>query len=265
MKKTLLILLGLSMALPLVPAPASAQASPPPASTWFTFLPIATRTLLLQRGEVSHTGRRIQDLKWLQAAPWGQVVAPVWQGQETTIAAEMIRLVDLPVRAETPRERLLRAFNTLNAVSQMQGTQYWSVTRQQWETLILESYRVASPAQNQRLADPSFATVPPSSTLTVFQKDNRFGGGYSRIVYTARPNGFLITLRNLTSLKYGVLPVVDPGNLQMTFAVSLLQDKAVIYTVMGAKTAPLAGVESLPHESLKNRMQAFTRWFAQRL
>ena len=74
-----------------------------------------------------------------------------------------------------------------------------------------------------------------------------------------------MTLSNLQPLKYGILPLVDPGNLKMLFVVTVLADKVAVYGIMEAKTASLFGLERSKDENFRNRMRALAGWLGKRI
>jgi len=74
-----------------------------------------------------------------------------------------------------------------------------------------------------------------------------------------------MSLSNLQPLKYGILPLVDPGNLKMLFVVTVLADKVAVYGVMEAKTASLFGLERSKDENFRNRMRALAGWLGKRI
>jgi hypothetical protein len=256
MKKSLVsilpfLLLGLAASL-------SAQSAGDTAS-YFTFLQTADRQALLSKGDLEITGARQSDLRLTAKAPFaGELSGELVPG--STVAIEGLFLFPRPAgNAE------LGIYNAVNAIASMEGLEYYSLSKKAYDKLILASYRVQSAEHPDKLSDPTFTSIPPYQKAVIFQKDNRLGDGLSEVVWKQTPQGLVLTLSNLQPLKYGILPLVDPGNLKMLFVVTVLADKVAVYGVMEAKTVSLFGLERSKDENFRNRMRALASWLGQRI
>lgn len=242
-----------------VAGPLSAQA--PDASAYLSFLSATDRASLLTQKELTFSGQSRSDLVVARKAPFAAEVSAGMTVSKATVAIEGLFLFPRP-RGNVE----LALYNAVNAVASMQGLEYYSVSRQHLEPLILASWRVSPQNKNQKLPDPVFTTIPAFQKATVFQKDNKLGEGLNEVTWKALPSGALVmTFRNLGSLNYGILPLVDPGNLQMLFVVIPLSDQVLVYGVMETKTAQLFGLERSKDESFRNRMRALAGWLGQRI
>ena len=85
------------------------------------------------------------------------------------------------------------------------------------------------------------------------------------MVYKASGDSLILTIKNLSTLKYGFLPLVDAGNLQMVFVIIPLADKVAVYGAMDAKTVSLLGLEHSKDENFRNRMRALAGWLGSRI
>jgi hypothetical protein len=257
MKKTLVsipavLLLGLAV-------PLSAQTPAPDAASYFSFLPSADREALLSKGDLEVTGARQSELRLSAKAPFAaELGAELVPG--STVALEGLFLFPRPAGNVE-----LGIYNAVNAIASMEGLEYYSLSKKAYDKLILASYRVQSTDHPDKLPDPTFAAVPPYQKAVIFQKDNRLGDGLSEVVWKQTPQGLVMTLGNLQPLKYGLLTLVDPGNLKMLFVVTVLADKVAVYGVMEAKTASLFGLERSKDENFRNRMRALASWLGQRI
>ncbi|MEI8096195.1 MAG: DUF6675 family protein [Spirochaetales bacterium] len=266
MKKSRLATTVLALAVmgPVLLAPATLAALPTPeglsADLWAAFLPAKERQTLLATGELTAIGSRAEDLPFGAKSPFASELSGLTV-KSATVAAEGLFLFPRPA-GDVP----LALYNAVNSVASMEGLQYFSVTRQRRETLILTSYRVASKGQPTRLADPVFTTIPPVQKAVVFQKDNKLGDGFSELAWKALDGGGVaLTFRNLDTLNYTILPLVDPGNLQMLFVVQPLADKVAVYGLLLGKTVSLFGLERSKDESFRNRMRALADWLGTRI
>ena len=242
-------------------SPAWCQSLAPTAVSYFTFLNAADKQTLLSKNELTATGPAASGLPFGVKAPFVNEVKAGLTVKGSTVAIEGFFLF--------PRSATLQdidLYNAVNALGSMEGVEYWSATRKQFEPLILASYRVTSMDKPQKLPDPLFTVIPPLQKSIVFQKDNKLGDGYSEVLWKAMPEGVIImSLKNLQRLTYGILPLVDPGNLQMLFVVVPLADYVAVYGVLEAKTIGLFGLERSKDESFRNRMRALAGWLGTRI
>lgn len=257
MNKTPLATLAVCALLSAGPLPAQS----PDASSYFSFLPAADKQTLLSKGELTATGASFAGLPYGQKAPFAAEIATGLTVKSASVAIEGLFLFPRPAgNAE------LALYNAVNAVASMEGLLYYSVSRNRMEPLILASWRVASKEDRKKVADPTFTSIPAHQKAVVFQKDNKLGDGLSELTWKALPGGALVmTIKNLETLNYGILPLVEPGNLQMLFVLAPLADKVAVYGVMEAKTAQLFGLERSKDESFRNRMRALASWLGQRI
>lgn len=263
MKKTPLAILAVPavLALVLLAAPVSAQTAAPDAASYLSFLAPADKAALLSKNELTAAGQAVSALPYGVKAPFAAEIAAGLTVKSPTVAIEGLFLFPRPAG-----DVGLTLYNAVNALSSMEGLQYYSVSQKKMETLILASYRVSSVEKPQKLADPTFTAVPAFQKAVVFQKDNRLGDGFSEVTWKALPGGALVlTLKNLQTLNYTILPLVDPGNLQMAFVVVPLADKVLVYGAMDGKTVSLMGLERSKDESFRNRMRALAGWLGSRI
>ena len=242
-------------------SPLWGQASIPSANTYFSFLTPSDKQTLLASNELTATGPAASGLPFGVKAPFAEEVRTGLTVKGSTVAIEGFFLF--------PRTDALQdidLYNAVNSLASMEGVEYWSVNRKRFEPLILASYRVTSMEKPQKVPDPIFRSVPALQKAIVFQKDNKLGDGYSEVLWRSLPEGGIVmSLKNLQGLNYGILPLVEPGNLQMLFVVLPLADKVAVYGVMEAKTASLFGLERSKDESFRNRMRALAAWLGTRI
>jgi hypothetical protein len=255
MKKTPLA--TLVVAAFLVSTPCFAQSNN--ASSYFSFLPATDKATLLAKNELTSIGTGTRSLGSL--APFASEVSGGLSVAQPTVAIEGFFLFPRPQGSVE-----LGLYNALNAVASMEGLEYYSVSRKQVEPLILASWRVVSKDNPQKVPDPTFTAIPGFQKAVIFQKDNKLGDGLSELTWKSVGAGAVVlTFKNLQTLNYGILPLVDPGNLQMLFVVVPLADRIAVYGTMEAKTGQLFGLEKSKDESFRNRMKALAAWLGQRI
>ncbi len=155
----------------------------------------------------------------------------------------------------------------LQAVSTMQGINYWSASREEFRTLYLESYRVASPSQQDPLPDLPGVATADATTLFAFQRDGTFGGNVYQLDYRAGPNHLLMTMENATTMTYRVVPMVRPGNLQTFVLVEFREStrELFFYGNIAVRVPTILGLEERARNSFYNRIVAIQGWFVDQL
>jgi len=156
-------------------------------------------------------------------------------------------------------------FNQLTALSTLTGIQYYSSSRSAMRTFYEYSSVIDGQSTKKPLPDPVFTQLP--ATLTVFarQKDLTFGDNIYRYEYTNTEDAIFFSQENVTSLTYGIIPVVGKGNLRSIMAVIDCGNSILIYAVSMAKTASISGLSDKISDSFSNRAQAVLDWFSDRL
>ncbi|GBU29339.1 hypothetical protein R84B8_02903 [Treponema sp. R8-4-B8] len=159
----------------------------------------------------------------------------------------------------------VKVYNQITAISTLTGIQYYSYSRGAMRTFYDYSSIIDSPTSKKPLSDPVFSQIP--ATLTVFarQKDLTFGDNIYRYDYENNRDSVFFTQENITSLNYGIIPVIGKGNLRSVMAVFDCGDTILIYAASMAKAAYLPGFSDKITASFNNRAQAVINWFSGRL
>jgi len=237
------------------------QAATSDTAAYFSFLSDADRQSLLETKELTAVGSNAAALPFGTKAPFAEEVKSGLTVAGSTVAIEGLFLFPKPAG-----DAAATLYNAVNAVASMEGLEYYSATRKRMEPLILASYRVDSAEKMRKVPDPRFTEIPAFQRAVIFQKDNKLGDGLSEVTWKALSGGATVmTIKNLDTLNYGILPLVAPGNLQMLFVVVPLTDSVVVYGVMEGKTASLFGLERSKDESFRNRMRALASWLGTRI
>lgn len=220
-------------------------------------LPAADKTALAAQGELTVSAAKIPDLKWWKVLPVAGDIQKLYGKFDASVAVEGLFVVPL-ASAENRPGLLLKLLNSLMKVSSMEGLMYYSVTRKDWEKLILASYRVEKNGSQAKLPDLDFTGLPGTYHLTIFQKDNKSGDGFTALDFAAFPDHLNLTLTNLTGIGYGPITLVEAGNSVTTFVAWPLKDHLVVYGIMGLKMGLFGAMGK--EESFFNRMKALAGW-----
>jgi hypothetical protein len=159
----------------------------------------------------------------------------------------------------------IKVFNQITAISTLTGIQYYSSSRGAMRTFYEYSNIIDGPITKKPLSDPVFTQLPAVLTVFARQKDLTFGDNIYRYDYVNTPDAVFFTQENITSLNYGIIPVIGKGNLRSVMAVIDCGDIILIYAASMAKSASLPGLSDRISSSFSNRAQAVLYWFSDRL
>ena len=156
-------------------------------------------------------------------------------------------------------------YNQAAAIGTLTGIQYFSASRRAMRTFYEYSSVVDGPQSRNPQADPVFSQPPLSLTLYARQRDLTFGDNIYRYDYTLTTNAIIFIQENVTSLSYGIIPVIGRGKLQSIMAIIDCGDSILIYTVSLVSALSLPGLNDRVRDSFTNRAEAVLEWFTGRL
>lgn len=151
----------------------------------------------------------------------------------------------------------------IGAVSEMAGTRYWSITHQQWRTLIMSAHALTVPHAGHRRADFNPSELLEGKVLNLEQADNLAGNAIYRMhMSKASANRIVFDVENVTSLRYFFVTLFPPGEMQSIYFLDREGDGVWRYYGM-VRTGRNASRLATGHEaSSVNRAVAFYRWLA---
>jgi hypothetical protein len=147
-------------------------------------------------------------------------------------------------------------------ISGLTGIRYWSTTHQSWRTLIVNASALAGPEGGGR-PDFSAADLTPGSIRYFRQSDSLSGKAtYTMRVVSVAPDQLIFETENLTGLRYLLLPLFPPHELQAIYF--LERESPGIWRYYSiARTGKNASSLAAGHDaSAVNRAVAFFRYFA---
>jgi hypothetical protein len=151
----------------------------------------------------------------------------------------------------------------IGAISELTGMRYWSTTRKRWQTLIIDAYALSAAAGGQRRKDFSLSEMAQGRSLHFEQADNVSGRAvYQMRVLTASPDRVVIETENLSTMRYLLLPVFPPGEMQSIYFLEREPDDVWRYYSL-TRTGRNASWLTTGHEASSiNRAVAFYRYLA---
>jgi len=186
------------------------------------------------------------------------------------ILVETLYLYAKPARSKTDsavwdEKQKITVFNQITAISTLAGIQYYSSSRGAMRTFYEYSSVIDDPTTKKSLSDPVFVKPPASLTIFARQKDLTFGDNIYRYDYLNTADVIIFTQENITSLNYGIIPIIGKGNLRSVMAVVDGGDWILVYAASMAKAASIPGFSDKISSSFSNRAQAVLRWFSDKL
>ena len=191
---------------------------------------------------------RTRVAEWLAAIP-------------VTYGAEVLRLIRTP----GPDCRWTDLYNHLRAVSTLQGIEYYSSSRGHHRTLYRRSHAIAAPDDRRPVPDPVVTSVPDSATLYLVQEDSTFGNNVYRTDYRFDGTSITMQVRNLTTMWWGILPLVNPNDFRSVVTVTPTDHGLLYYAAAGVYSIDIGGVRERVQRSLRTRLDALERWLSGRL
>lgn len=176
------------------------------------------------------------------------------------IGVEVIFTHTLPPELAANPEAALVLYNSLHEVSRLEGIEYFSASRGKMRTFFSQAWRIESPENNQRQPDAVFETAPASLTSYIFQEDLTFGKNTVQADYYTSKALTTLIMTNLTQMKYGFIPVVDPGKMTSIISASIEGEQLIIYSLCIVEMPSLLGLERTKKDSFYNRLKALDNW-----
>ena len=187
---------------------------------------------------------------------WRPPACTGWTGEGfSTLVTTVARF-----RRSGGMEELLRQGG---AISQLAGMRYWSTTHQSWETLIKDANAVTSERGNESRKDFTLEELKTGSVLYFEQVDSLSGKAIFRLhIAEATADRLVFDLANVTLMKYLILPLFHPGEMQSIYYLDRESEDVWRYYSM-ARTGKNASSLTVGHEaSWINRAVAFFRHIA---
>jgi len=171
-------------------------------------------------------------------------------------------IYQLPKPGNSSDEEILtEIYNLLNGVSTLKGIEYYSASREKMRTLFVESHRIENLETREAVTDLVYNQLPPRSSIFVAQEDKTFGKHKSRIDYQYKKPMIQMEIRNQTSMRVAMIPLLRPENFVIRLQILVEDDRVLLYGVMAAETMKLFGLEKSKEDSFYYRLLAITDWF----
>ncbi len=163
-------------------------------------------------------------------------------------------------------ERELLIYQVLHRFQSMEGTIYYSASRDRMREFYIDSNRIVGPDNPEALPDPVPLSVADRASLYIEQEDSSFGRNRYTVDYARSGNWLSISISNLTTITYGFIPVLRPQRFRSALAVADDRDGGlVVYGVASVDPLTTVVVGDRITRSIFNRSVALFRWFSGQL
>ncbi len=195
---------------------------------------------------------------WSQSALGSTWKPPPCTGWTTEGFASLVTIV-ARFHAPSGSEGLLRR---VGAISQLSGMRYWSTTHHRWQTLIVDAYALTGP-QGKRRGDFTPDEMKPGALLYFEQVDNLSGKATYRLrIAEAADDRIVIDIENVTTMRYLLLTLFRPGELQSIYFLDRDSDDAWRYYAVTRTGRNASSLTIGKPASSINRAAAFFRHLA---
>lgn len=190
-----------------------------------------------------------------------------FQTVEPNLFVESLNLYPKSVQdtnKEWANQDKINLYNQLLKLSSLKGIEYFSKTKNKMRILYEESFVIEDSLKNDPIDDPYFLFPPEQLTLFVKQEDTTFGENIYKYQYYFHSDGLFFVQENVSSISYGIIPVVGKNKQKSIVAVFDTGDYLVVYLLSMAKASSIPGMGKRIKESFSNRTNALMEWFTMR-
>ncbi len=212
-------------------------------------------------GEVQRNfyGEKNISLELVPQTEMGFKAANYWQREdEPVFIVESLYLLD----KKTAEENAINEISViLRNLSKMTGIQYYSTSREIWETLYTDVYTVNNPVEKIKIEDPVNKGIE-NLVSYVYQKDRSLSGTVYEFSYFKNENEVSFRGINTEDIMYKsfIFPIVRPENLVLTLIATDVGDSLVFYVLVQADVPKIPFVSERLARSFSSRADAIFKW-----
>jgi hypothetical protein len=171
-------------------------------------------------------------------------------------------LITTTTRFQSPRstEDLLRH---IGAISKLGGVRYWSTTKKQWKTLIVEAHALTGWPSGQRRDDFAPDEMKAGKQLYFEQTDNLSGKATYRMnIGESSANRLVFYVENVSTLRYLFVTLFQSGEVQSAYFLDRESERVWRYYSMVRTGKDANRLTSKNDASAVTRSTALYRHFA---
>ena len=160
---------------------------------------------------------------------------------------------------------LLDIHNSLQEISTLSGIQYHSNHYRELRTLFENVYRIESMKNREAQPDKTSTRALSEDRFFLHLKDVNFGSSFYEAVYFNSTTETSIGLKNVTSLRYGFVPLITKENVRFHLAVIPTDDGILVYGICAVRAGSF--IREMIHlpSSFYTRLKALRDWLKLRI
>jgi hypothetical protein len=220
---------------------------------------------LAQTGELKNTFDEKADLRYFPDTDVRPEIIAQIRRLKPIFGIEVLLTYKFTGKNYSGETERLALYNILRSIHTLKGIEYFSHSRGRMRVMFHDAYIVDSPETRKKLPDRLVDIIPAYSTLYIYQNDSSFGENIFETVYYARNGYFLMKMENLTKIWYGIVPLIDPHNLNYIIFIYPKGDTILFYSVICVNAFNLFGIAGSRTASFYNRIKALYAWFCSQL
>lgn len=150
------------------------------------------------------------------------------------------------------------------SISTLKGIQYYSNTRERWETLYTEAGFINNSKDKKFIADNAIS-IKQSADYYCLLEDNSLGDCVFKINYTENDNEVTANLILIEPISIWGITGVQANDLYIQLRANKVQDAIHVEIKIDARYREISFIEDLLPKSLDARMEALFRWIKKEL
>lgn len=148
----------------------------------------------------------------------------------------------------------------LRSVSNMQGMNYYSSTKNKTLVLYEKAYMIDGENSKKKISDQNTGNAN-GQTSYCYQKDNSFGDIFYKLNYYQKDNTMLAVFTTTSWIGIGPIKAIAPENLKIFIYVEDAGDEILLYLCTDLDSTKFPGIKGQITESMTSRMDAVYKWF----
>ncbi len=175
----------------------------------------------------------------------------------------LYRDFDTQAYLDDPEAMELELYNILRSIRSLEGTMYYSASREEMRELFVESWRIPSLDDPKTvLDDPVVSAIPDKESIFIHQRDRSFGKHESEMTYTYNAPVIWTDITNQTSMYYkSIIRAIKPEQLQIHLVVMPTDEGLLFYGITAAETINMKAFREKASNSFYNRVKALYNWY----
>lgn len=170
---------------------------------------------------------------------------------------------DLEAYKSDPDKMKLELYNILRSVSSLEGTQYYSASREEMRDLFVESWMIPDlDSPKEKMDDPLVSSIPSRDSIFIHQRDKSFGKHESEMEFFYDSPVIRTVIINRSPMHYkGFIKVINPGQMQIHLLAIPTDQGLLFYGISAADTLNIKAFRERANNSFYNRVKALYAWY----